>query len=108
MKSQSIPGLALAVANNGQIIKAAGYGLANIKLEIPVSPDTVFHIGSIGKPFVATAIMLLVEEGRLGLNDPINKYLQAPPAARPAILIARRRRRCYNRLRLPRSRRRGE
>jgi hypothetical protein len=52
--------------------------------------------------------MLLVEEGMLGLNDPINKYLQAPPAARPAILIARRRRRCYNRLRLPRSRRRGE
>jgi CubicO group peptidase (beta-lactamase class C family) len=42
MKSQSIPGLALAVANNGQIIKAAGYGLANIQLEIPVSPDTVF------------------------------------------------------------------
>jgi CubicO group peptidase (beta-lactamase class C family) len=75
MKSQNMPGLALAVVKNGEIVKTAGYGLADIKLKIPVSPETVFHIGSISKQFVATGIMLLVQEGRLGLDDSISKYL---------------------------------
>lgn len=87
MKRQNIPGLALAVVKNGQIIKAAGYGLRNVRLGSPVSADTVFHIGSIGKQFVATAIMLLVEEGRLDLDDPISKYLQASPEAWKAITV---------------------
>ncbi len=87
MKRQNIPGLALAVVKNGQIIKAAGYGLANIQREIPVSPETVFHIGSIGKQFVAAAIMLLVEDGRLGLDDPISKYFEASPEPWKAITV---------------------
>ena len=87
MKSQNIPGLALAVVKNGEIIKTAGYGLANINQKIPVSPETVFHIGSIGKQFVATGIMLLVQEGRLGLDDPISKHLEGIPATWNAITI---------------------
>ena len=87
MKSQNIPGLALVVVKNGEIIKTAGYGLANIRLRIPVSPDTVFHIGSISKQFVATGIMLLVQESRLGLGDPISKYLQGTPETWKVITI---------------------
>jgi CubicO group peptidase (beta-lactamase class C family) len=61
--------------------------LANIKLKIPVSPETVFHIGSIGKQFVATGIMLLVQEGRLALDDPISKYLQDTPQTWKAVTV---------------------
>ena len=87
MKSQNIPGLALAVIKNGEIIKTAGYGSANLKLNAPVSPDTVFHIGSIGKQFVAAGIMLLVQDGRLGLDDPISKHLEEIPATWNAMTI---------------------
>jgi CubicO group peptidase (beta-lactamase class C family) len=87
MKSQNIPGLALAVVKNGEIIKTAGYGLANVNRKLPVTPETVFHIGSIGKQFVAAGIMLLVQEGRLGLDDPISKYLEGIPPTWNAITI---------------------
>jgi len=80
MKGQRIPGIAVAVVLNGKIIKAKGYGLANVELATPVSPGTIFEAGSITKQFVATAIMLLVEEGKLGLDDSITKYFPEAPA----------------------------
>src|SRR4051812_27927570 len=64
MKDQHIPGIGLAVVRDGKVIKAKGYGLANIELDTPVSPDTVFEAGSITKQFTATAIMLLAEAGK--------------------------------------------
>lgn len=80
MQKEHIPGLSLAVIKDGQIILAKGYGLANVELQVPVKPETVFQSGSMGKQFTATAVMMLVEEGRLSLADNITKYFpDAPP-----------------------------
>jgi CubicO group peptidase (beta-lactamase class C family) len=75
MARQQIPGLAIAVVKNGTIAIAKGYGLANVEHQVPVKPETVFQSGSVGKQFTATAVMLLVEQGRVSLDDPITKYL---------------------------------
>jgi CubicO group peptidase (beta-lactamase class C family) len=81
MQRQKIPGLSLLVSRNGKIIRAQGYGLSNVELQVPVKPETVFQSGSMGKQFTATAIMMLVEEGKIALDDPITKYLPGAPAA---------------------------
>jgi CubicO group peptidase (beta-lactamase class C family) len=81
MQKQHIPGLSLLVAKNGQIVRAEGYGLANVELQVSVKPETVFQSGSVGKQFTATAVMMLVEEGKVALDDPLTKYFpDAPPA----------------------------
>ena len=87
MQRQRIPGLSLVVLKSGKVVKAEGYGLANIKLKIPATPDTVYKIASGSKQFIATGIMLLVQEGRLGVGDPISKYLEGTPAAWNGITI---------------------
>jgi CubicO group peptidase (beta-lactamase class C family) len=79
MRLRHIPGLALAVAREGRAIKESGYGLANVELEVPVTPVTVFEIGSISKQITATAIMMLAEEGKVSLNDRISKYIAESP-----------------------------
>ena len=79
MEKQHIPGLALLVSRNGVPIRAQGFGVASLELNVPVKPETVFQSGSIGKQFTATAVMLLVEEGKIGLNDPLSKYLPEGP-----------------------------
>ncbi len=79
MKKLQIPGLALAVVKNGQVIKAKGYGLANLELNVPVTPDSVFELASLTKSFTARAIMMLVEEGKVALDDKISKYLINAP-----------------------------
>lgn len=79
MYSEQIPGLALAVVKVGKIIKAQAYGVADEDAKIPVTTNTVFRIGSVSKQFVATAIMMLVEEGKLNLDDPVSKYLDGTP-----------------------------
>ena len=79
MKAQQIPGVSLAVIRNGEIVLARGYGLANVELQVPVKPETIFQSGSVGKQFTATAIMMLVEEGKLSLSDKITKYFADAP-----------------------------
>jgi CubicO group peptidase (beta-lactamase class C family) len=80
MQRQHIPGLALLVSRGGRIVQAEGFGLANVELQVPVKPETVFQSGSVGKQFTATAVMMLVEAGKVGLNDPLTKYFpNAPP-----------------------------
>lgn len=79
MAKQHIPGLALGVYREGEIVKAQGYGLANVELSVPVKPETVFQSGSIGKQFTATAVMMLVEEGKIHLEDGIRKYFPDAP-----------------------------
>jgi CubicO group peptidase (beta-lactamase class C family) len=81
MQRQHIPGLALLVSRNGKIVRAEGFGLANVELQVPVKPETVFQSGSVGKQFTATAVMMLVEEGKVGLDDPLTKYFPDAPAA---------------------------
>ncbi len=81
MQRQQIPGLALLVSRDGKMVQAEGFGLANVELQVPVKPETVFQSGSVGKQFTATAVMMLVEEGRVALEDPLTKYFPGAPAA---------------------------
>src|SRR3989475_13312300 len=79
MQRQHIPGLSLAVLKDGQIILAKGYGFANVEHQVSVKPETIFQSGSMGKQFTATAVMMLVEAGKLSLSDPITKYFSDAP-----------------------------
>jgi CubicO group peptidase (beta-lactamase class C family) len=84
MARQKVPGVALAVVDRGTVLKAQGYGLANVEHDVPVRPDTIFQSGSLGKQFTAAAVMTLVEEGKLALDDSVAKYFpEAPEAFRP-------------------------
>ena len=78
---QHIPGLSLLVVKDGKIVRAEGFGLANVELQVPVKPESVFQSGSVGKQFTATAVMMLVEEGKVGLDDPLTKYFPEAPAS---------------------------
>jgi CubicO group peptidase (beta-lactamase class C family) len=79
MQREHIPGVALLVSRGGTIVQAEGFGFANVELEVPVKPETVFQSGSIGKQFTATAVMMLVEQGKVGLDDPLTKYFPNAP-----------------------------
>jgi CubicO group peptidase (beta-lactamase class C family) len=81
MARQHIPGIALLVSRNGEILRAQGFGFSNIELQVPVKPETLFQSGSVGKQFTAMAIMMLVEEGKIGLDDSITKYFPDAPAS---------------------------
>ena len=80
LEEYNIPGGLIAVTSRGRIIHLKAYGLANVELSVPVTDSTVFEIGSISKQFVSAAAMLLVQEGRLGLDDPIHRYLPDLPS----------------------------
>jgi CubicO group peptidase (beta-lactamase class C family) len=69
------PGCALGVVQNGQFIYRRNYGMAQPESKTPISADTVFYIGSMGKQFTAMSILLLVEQGKLSLNNDIRKYI---------------------------------
>jgi CubicO group peptidase (beta-lactamase class C family) len=81
MQRQHIPGLSLLVVKSGKIVRAEGFGMANVELQVPVKPETIFQSGSVGKQFTATAVMMLVEEGKIGLDDPLTKYFADAPAS---------------------------
>lgn len=88
MKRQRIPGLALGIYRNGSIVLAKGYGLANVELNVPMTADSVLQSGSVGKSFTATAIMMLVEQGKIGLDDSIAQYFPEAPENWKPIKIA--------------------
>src|SRR5262245_42891823 len=74
MREQKIPGLALGVVRDGRLVYAHGFGLMDIKKpDRPITPQTLFHMASITKPFVATALLQLVEQGKVHLDDPVGK-----------------------------------
>jgi len=81
LQKQHIPGAAVGVYRDGKMTRAQGYGLANVEWDAAVTPDTIFQSGSVGKQFTATAVMMLAEEGKLGLDDPIKKYFPDAPEA---------------------------
>jgi len=78
LKKKQVPGCALMIRHNGKVVLAAGYGLANLEHGVRVTPQTVFQSGSVGKQFTAMAVMVLIEEKKLDLDDPISKYLDVP------------------------------
>lgn len=68
------PGFALLAARDGKVLYAKGYGLADLEKGVPITPDTVFRIGSVTKQFTATAVLLCQQDGLLKLSDPLTKY----------------------------------
>jgi len=88
MTKRGIPGLSIAVVQEGRVVRSAGYGVSNVENGSRTTDQTVFEIGSISKQFTAQAVILLVEDGKLFLDDPINKYLppSAPDAWRPVTI----------------------
>ncbi len=69
LKARNIPGVSLAVVRSGRVIRAGGYGTASLELDVPARASTVYEIGSISKQFTAEAVMLLVEEGKVALDE---------------------------------------
>ena len=76
---QKIPGLAVGIYRRGQILLAKGYGQANVELSVPVKPETIFQSGSVGKQFVSAAILMLVQEGKLSLDDSVTNFFPGAP-----------------------------
>jgi CubicO group peptidase (beta-lactamase class C family) len=87
MAREHVPGLALGIYSRGKILLAKGYGLSNVELNVAVKPETVFQSGSVGKQFVSAAMMMLVEEGKIGLDDSIVKYFQNAPKSWETIRV---------------------
>src|ERR1039458_1292844 len=87
MKNMRIPGLSLAVVKNGRLIKSAGYGLSNVETATPATPATAYKVASLSKPIIATAVMLLVQQGKLRLDDKVARYLSGSPSSWQSITL---------------------
>lgn len=81
------PGAAAIVVRDGKVLFRKAYGMANLELGVPLQPDMVFRLGSITKQFTAVAILMLAEEGRLSLSDPVEKFLPGYPTHGHVITI---------------------
>jgi CubicO group peptidase (beta-lactamase class C family) len=77
--TRSSPGCAVAVMKDGKIIYERGYGMADLAHDVKITPSTVFHVASMSKQFTATSILMLAQDGKLSLDDPIRKYLPELP-----------------------------
>ena len=75
MNETGAPGMTLALADRNGLLRSSQYGFADVKAGMKVQPETLFEIGSISKSFVAIAILQLVDEGKLDLNEPVKDYL---------------------------------
>ena len=73
------PGCALGVYRNGSIAYAHGYGMASLELGVPITPQTVFDIGSTSKQFTAFSILLLQQQGKLSIDDDVRKFMPEIP-----------------------------
>lgn len=84
LEAVHIPGASLIVLQDGKVVKRAAFGVANVEYDVPAKPETLYLLASITKSFTATAVMMLVEEGRIKLDDPLSTYLiDAPEAWKP-------------------------
>lgn len=80
MAAKKIPGASVAILRSGTVVKIQGYGLANIELDTPATPDTIYQSGSLGKQFTAAGILLLAEDGKLALDDRLAKHFPEGPS----------------------------
>ena len=87
MRKHHVPGISLAIVQRGQVVLAKGYGQANVELAVPATEDTVYQLASVTKTFTAAAIMLLVHEGKLGLDDKVTRHLSDLPKAWDAVTV---------------------
>ncbi|MEX5744273.1 serine hydrolase domain-containing protein [Massilia sp. X63] len=83
-----LPGIAVLVVKDGRPVLRKAYGMANVELGVPARPEHVFRIGSTTKLFTATAVMLLVEDGKLALDAPLKRYLPDAPRHWDQVTIA--------------------
>jgi CubicO group peptidase (beta-lactamase class C family) len=74
------PGCAVGLARGGRVLLERGYGMADLEAGAPITPQTVFESGSVAKQFVAATVVLLSQEGKLGLDDPLRRRLPELPA----------------------------
>lgn len=81
------PGGVVLISKKGNVTYKKAFGLANMELEVPMKTDMVFEIGSLTKQFTAVAILQLMEQGKLSLNDPITKYIPDYPVYERTITI---------------------
>jgi len=79
MARMKIPGLTLGIVKDGKLIRTEAYGLSDIEHDVPATKDDIFEIGSVTKQFTAVAVMMLVEDGKVSLDDPVTKYLDDVP-----------------------------
>lgn len=87
LEKYNIPGLALAVVREGKVTKAKGYGLADVELNAPATERSVFQWASVTKQFTATAIMLLAQDGKLKLDDPVSRHYANAPSAWSGVTV---------------------
>lgn len=73
------PGAAVILVRDGRVLFRKGYGMANLELAVPIEPDMVFRLGSITKQFTAVAILMLADQGKLALEDPLSRFLPDYP-----------------------------
>src|SRR6185369_15143120 len=79
MLSRSVAGISVAIARNGQVVFARGYGMANLEHSVAVTTETVFHIDSISKNILSAVVLQLVDQGKLRLDDDVTKYVPEAP-----------------------------
>ncbi len=81
MKSEKVPGVVVHIQRGDKILKRGAYGICNLDLQVKTRQNSVFELASISKTMTAAAVMLLVEEGKVSLDDPISKYVEGTPEA---------------------------
>jgi len=81
MEAGKIPGVSIVVQRDGKVVKSQGYGYANLEHQVPATADTIYQSGSVGKQFTAAGILLLVEDGKLSLDDRLPVHFPDAPAS---------------------------
>src|SRR5262245_36814758 len=89
MATRRIPGMAVAVVQDGKLVFEKAYGLANVEFKVPATTSTRFIIASTTKAWAATAIMMLVEQGKVRLNQPVGELLPGLPASWQSVPVWR-------------------
>ena len=89
MAAKKIPAMSVAVIQDGKIVFERAYGLANVELNVPGTTETKFIIASTTKAWAATAIMMLVEQGKVGLDQPVGDLIPDLPASWRAVPVCR-------------------
>jgi CubicO group peptidase (beta-lactamase class C family) len=87
MEARRIPGMQVAVVKYGLVIKKGNYGFSNLEYRVPVTDSTMFSIASMTKAFTCAGILLLMEDGKLGIDDSVGKYLDSLPVSWKNITI---------------------
>ncbi len=87
MEKKHVPGVSVAVVRDGKVVLAKGYGLADAEQDVPATAETVYQLASVTKTFTAGAVMMLVKDGKLSLDDRIGDRLKDLPEAWKVVTV---------------------